>query len=409
MDSSGAASAGLAGQLRRAMSSGAAAVRSALTKAGPERDTALLLLKASLATVLAWVFATRVLDSPTPFYAPMAALLVVDRTLVRSLWASVQRLVAVVVGMSAAWLVGSTLGVRWWSMLPVLLLALLVARWRQFGEHGIQVPTMVLLSLVTVGGTDEDFTYLTIVETLAGGVIGVVTNAVVLAPLHITEPRELVASITGRLRGLLVEIGEGLRAGWDADAARGWYQASNEIGDQAPAVFGAIATGRESTKLNPRELRPTQIDWTGYERTVEAVRRAQWHVSGIARTLVDAAAEDASQAEPSREFLERYAGALIMIGEALPHFGVAGSEESLSQKLGRATTELDALGEKVRTTPLDDPHAWPAYGALLLDAKRITHELAERRDEAVVPTDSGPLRLPVHHRWRRSAGPDRPR
>ena len=134
---------------------------------------------------MAWQFAVRVLHSPNPFYAPMAALLVVDRTMVRSLGASAQRIVAVVVGMSVAWLVGSVVGVHWWSTIPVLLLALLIARWRRLGDHGIQVPTMVLLSLLTVGGTDIEFTYLTIVETVAGGVIGVATNAVVLAPLHI--------------------------------------------------------------------------------------------------------------------------------------------------------------------------------------------------------------------------------
>lgn len=284
MDSSGSASPGLLGPLRRMMALWARAVRSAVASPGPEREAGLLLLKASLATVIAWAFAVRVLDSPNPFYAPMAALLVVDRTLVRSLWASAQRLVAVVVGMTTAWLVGSLVGVSWWSMFPVIVLALLLARWQRFGDHGIQVRTMVLLSLVTVGGTDTEFTYLTIIETLAGGVIGVVTNAIVLAPLHITEPREQVASITRALRELLTQIGEGLRAGWDADAARRWYQAGNEIAERAPAVFTAISRGRESTRLNPREnLRPTQIDWTGYEQTVEAVRHAQWHVSGITR------------------------------------------------------------------------------------------------------------------------------
>src|SRR6476646_11213228 len=78
-------------------------VRSAVAHPGPQRETALLLLKTAVATVLAWKFAVLVLHSPTPFYAPMAALLVVDRTMVRSVWASVQRVAAVVVGMSVAW------------------------------------------------------------------------------------------------------------------------------------------------------------------------------------------------------------------------------------------------------------------------------------------------------------------
>jgi len=181
-------------------------LRSATVRAGPEREAALLMLKTVLATVLAWQFALRVLDSPTPYYAPLAALLVVDRTLIRSLWASTQRLIAVIVGMSVAWLIGSSAGVHWWSMALVILLALLISRSRAFGDHGVQVPTMVILSLLTVGGTSESFTFITIVETLAGGAIGVATNAIVFAPLHVDEPREAVSTLTHRVRELLDDI-----------------------------------------------------------------------------------------------------------------------------------------------------------------------------------------------------------
>ena len=58
----------------------------------------------------------------------MAALLVVDRTIVRSALASAQRVAAVIVGMSIAWLVGSLVGVTWWSMLGVMFVAMLIAR-----------------------------------------------------------------------------------------------------------------------------------------------------------------------------------------------------------------------------------------------------------------------------------------
>ncbi|MBW8732457.1 MAG: FUSC family protein, partial [Terrabacter sp.] len=286
----------------------ARSVNQAVRRPGPARDTALLLAKAALATVLAWQFAVRVLDSPAPFYAPMAALLVVDRTMVRSLGASAQRVAAVVVGMSVAWLVGTTLGVHWWSMLPVIYLALLVGRWGRLGDHGIQVPTMVLLSLVTVGGTDTEFTYLTILETLAGGVIGVLTNAIVLAPLHLHQPRDQVRTLTTGMCHLLDDIAAGLRDGWDSDLAHRWYEDGIDLLQLAPGIQAEIETGRESTRLNPRDtLRRVQVDWAGYAQTVEVVRRSLWQVSGIARTLVDAADEDQSQPSPTRRFLERYA------------------------------------------------------------------------------------------------------
>lgn len=377
--------------------------RRAVAHPGPERDAALLMAKAAIATVVAWQFAVRVLHSPNPFYAPMAALLVVDRTMVRSLGASAQRVAAVVVGMSVAWLVGSLVGVHWWSTVPVLLLALLIGRWHRLGDHGIQVPTMVLLSLLTVRGTDTEFTYLTIIETVAGGVIGVATNAVVLAPLHIREPRDAVTSLTTRVRRLLTDMAEGLREGWDAERARRWYDTSSEIVQTAPAVLEAIATGRESTRFNPRhDLRPADIDWLGYERTVETVRRTQWQVSGIARTLVDAADEAEAQPVPSKLFLERYAGALEEIGAAVDHFGLRSEDDQaqVEQHIRKAIAALDELGVEVRETPLDDPNAWPAYGALILDAQRLARELSAKKEVAAVPTDSGPIRLPWQDRLR---------
>jgi hypothetical protein len=283
----------------------------------------------------------------------------------------------------------------------VLLIALLIARWHRLGDHGIQVPTMVLLSLLTVRGTDTEFTILTIVETLAGGLIGVATNAVVLAPLHIQQPREQVHALTSRARRLLVEISEGLRDGWDGEQARRWYDTSSEIVQTAPGVLETVATGRESTRFNPRhDLRPAHIDWGGYERTVETVRRTQWQISGIARTLVDAADESGRKPAPSPRFLQRYAAVLEEIASAVSHFGIRGEEDerAVDDHLQAAISALDELGTEVHDTPLDDPSAWPAYGALIVDAQRLARELAAKADEAAVPTDSGPVRVPWSRR-----------
>ena len=373
------------------------AARTAVRVAGPQRDAALLMGKAALATVIAWQFAVRVLESPAPFYAPMAALLVVDKTMVRSIGASARRVAAVVVGMTAAWLVGTTLGVHWWSMPPVIYLALLLARWRRLGDHGIQVPTMVLLSLLTVGGTDMEFTYLTIVETVAGGVIGVATNAIVLAPLHVQQPREQVRALTTRVCSLLNDIAAGLREGWDSDAARGWYDAGTEIIALAPTIQDEIETGRESMRFNPRDnLQRIEVDWAGYAQTVEAIRRAQWQLSGIARTLVDAADEEESQPTPTQRFLDAYAEALDQIAGGISHFGLPGEDEmaAVSDYLHSAGEILDQLGHQVRESELEDPRAWPAYGSLLLDAQRLIRELEVASHKAVMPTDSGPIRKP---------------
>jgi uncharacterized membrane protein YccC len=372
--------------------------RAAVRAPGPERTEALLLVKAVVAAVIAWQLAVHVMDSPTPFYAPMAALLVVDRTIVRSLWQSVERIVAVVVGMSIAWLVGSTLGVTWWSVVLVMLVAMLIGRWDRLGDHGIQVPIMVLLSLITVKWDDIDFTYLTIVETVLGGAVGVAVNAVVLAPMHLTEPRRAVTDLTDRVRGLLEDMAGGVRAGWDGGTAREWHHRATRIGEAVPAVLEAIETGRESTRLNPRHrLRPVRIDWDGYAATAEAVQRTQWPVAGIARTLADAADDAQWQAAPSEDWLTGYAEVLEHLGAAGALFGVHrdDAERQVEDHLDAAERALDDLGRQVRETTLSDPEAWPAYGALVLEARRLAAEVRHGHPGAAVPTDTGPIRTPI--------------
>ncbi|MGZ5410036.1 MAG: FUSC family protein [Aeromicrobium sp.] len=383
------------------VASWSSALRTAVVRASPEREVALLIIKAAVATVIAWQFALRVLESSTPYYAPLAALLVVDRTLVRSLWASTQRLIAVVVGMSVAWLIGSTAGVHWWSMLVVLLVALLISRWRAFGDHGVQVPTMVLLSLLTVGGTSESFTYMTILETLAGGAIGFATNAVFFAPLHVDQPRESVSTLTHRVRELLSDISQGIRTEWDEEMAIGWYRSSTDIIHTAPEVREHVSTGHESTKFNPRDnFRKVQIDWSGYAHTVDALVRTQTHVSGIVSALVDAANADDPQPWPSPAFLSTYADALTDIGSAVSHFGrdEEGEQDAVRENLDHASKVLDDLEARIHRSPLDDPRAWPAYGALLIDAKRMIRELRTTYEKASVPTGHGPVRK--EFRWR---------
>jgi hypothetical protein len=373
-------------------------VRAAAKAPGPERTDVLLLVKAAVAAVLAWQVAVHVMHSPTPFYAPLAALLVVDRTIVRSIGQSAQRVAAVVVGMSIAWLVGSVVGVTWWSMVLVMLVALVIGRWDRLGDHGIQVPVMVLLSLITVKWADVAFTYLTIVETVVGGVVGVAVNAVVLAPMHITGPRRAVRDLTDRVRVLLDDMATGLREGWDGDRAREWRDRSTSIGEAVPLVLEAIETGRESTRLNPRHrFRPARVHWDGYARTVEAVQRCQWPVAGIARTLADAADDAQWQPAPSERWLGRYAGVLEDLGAAVARFGIHSEEadREVAEHLDSAVRVLDDLGTQVRETPLDDPRAWPAYGALVLEARRLADEIRGQNPEAAVPTDTGPIRLPL--------------
>jgi hypothetical protein len=268
----------------------------------------------------------------------------------------------------------------------------------------MQVPAMVLLSLITAGGMNEEVTSLTIVETIAGGVIGVLVNALVFAPLHLTKPRQRVAALADQVRDLLLELADGLRRGFDAETARGWYRRGGDIADRTRFVVDDIRTGRESTRFNPREgIRPADVAWEGYEHTVKTLRHVLWQVTGIGRTLVDAA--DERHPAPSPDFLSRYADALGSLAEAVQQFGLHDEDatSAFDRSIEHSLEVLTELREEVRVTPLDDPEQWPVYGSLISDAMRAVRDLESSREEAARPTDTDPLRLtPKTGLWARA-------
>ena len=258
---------------------------------------------------------------------------------------------------------------------------------------------MVLLSLITVNGTDTEFTYLTIVETVLGGAVGVAVNAVVLAPMHLDEPRDALRDLTsrraGRARGHRRRPARGLgrrpgaRAGtttrptWATGCprrCRPWRPAGRAPGGTggtgcarpgstgtatcAPSRPCGAPSGRWPASPAPSSTPPTTR--TGTRRRPRA---------GCAPTPT-------SSTRWGRR--SRTSGC-----------GPTSRASAVEQHVGRALEVLDEMSEEVRRTPLDDPHAWPAYGALVLEGERLARELLTSNAEASVPTDTGPIRVPL--------------
>ncbi|MDT7786024.1 MAG: hypothetical protein QOF58_4443, partial [Pseudonocardiales bacterium] len=83
-------------------------------------------LARALAAVLAWEAARRVLHSPQPFFAPLAALVTVHVTVYGSVRSGIQRVLAVIAGVLLSFAVAQVLGVNGVSLGLVLVIALVV-------------------------------------------------------------------------------------------------------------------------------------------------------------------------------------------------------------------------------------------------------------------------------------------
>lgn len=349
----------------------------------------LMVVKAAVAGTLAWVFADRVVGSPTPSYAPMAAMLVVERTIARSVSGSLRRLVAVLLGMGLAAAIGLTLGLSWWTMLLALLVGLVISRAPVLGDHASMVPIMALLSLITAGGTDEDFTFITLLETLGGGLIGIAVNALVLPPTMVRTSQDEVRRVATDAYELLADMGRGLTGAWDTQDAQTWVERSQRLSDEAPVVLAAVDLGQESTLLHPqRAVREIEADWAGYRASVRTLRAVQHNIAGIAATLAEVKAGDALLDPPSEGYLSSFGELLLDLARSLTileRTDDAASEE-LTGVIDDLNTRLEGLAAEVRR----DGSGVFAYGAMLVDAVRLVRLVDESRPELALPAGSLP-------------------
>lgn len=98
--------------------------------------------------------------------------------------------------------------------------------------------------------------------------------------------------------------------------------------------------------------------------------------------------------------MAKYADALDDIGSAVTHFGRGeeGEQETLREHFDQATKTLDQLEDRIHHTPLESSPWWPAYGALIIDATGMVHELEASLEIAAVPTEKDPVRRKIFRR-----------
>ncbi len=168
-----------------------------------------------VAAGVAWFVASDVLDHPTPFFAPIAAVVSLGLTYGQRLQRVVQMTIGVAIGVLVGDLVVHLIGSGAWQMGLVVSLAmasaiLLDGRGLLVTQAGVQ--SIVITALVPASGQ----AFLRWTDALVGGAVALVAATVVpRAPLR--RPREQAAYVVGTIARLLHGASEGIREG-DLDA-----------------------------------------------------------------------------------------------------------------------------------------------------------------------------------------------
>ena len=360
---------------------------------GFERETAVVILKCTLAATLAWFVGTLLGATSQVGFAPFTALLVVRPSVYGSVLQSGRYVAAVFVGALLAGLVGLTTGAQLWTFALLLLVALAAGQARFFGTQGTQVPVVAAFALA--GGTaenPEDLGYL-LLMVCVGAVCALVTNTVFAPAIRFRDAENAVLDLADGLRSLTGEMAEGLREGREGLDLDHWRRASEGFDGSVRNAHEAVRRQEDRTRLNPRRLVPGEKPDPGaldtYRDWIAALSRASRHVQSIVRTLRSTTRRGSRYSGPDDAFLREFAPLLERASEILqavydaeePEHPVVSDE--LRAKVDAALSLVDDERDRMRER-WDDGN-WPVYSALITDVERIFEEVDQGYEHRTDP------------------------
>src|SRR6202161_884148 len=201
------------------------------------RQQLFLAAKTAVVAGLAWVAALAAYPHSQTHPAPLAVLLVVQPTVYDSLSRAFQRVVGVVVGVTAALTVSHFLAPDAWSIGIIIFAGLLLGWAARLGPQGaVQVPVSALLVFL-VGRATPGYGGERIVDTLIGAAVAVI--AVLLSPSAPGPDAVMSKALTPlrRCTEILRAVSTGLGSPWTPDQADSWRQ-------DAAALIDTIAAAR---------------------------------------------------------------------------------------------------------------------------------------------------------------------
>jgi uncharacterized membrane protein YgaE (UPF0421/DUF939 family) len=169
------------------------------------------IVQCAVAAGVAWYVAADLLDHPDPFFAPIAAVV----SLGTSYGQRLRRVAEVTVGVAIGVLVGdllvSWIGVGWWQLTLIVMLAMSTAFLLDGGQLFVTqaaVQSIVVSTLIP----DPDAGLVRWTDALVGGAVALVAATLVpAAPLR--RPREQAAVVVRKIAGLLRAASEVMDSG----------------------------------------------------------------------------------------------------------------------------------------------------------------------------------------------------
>lgn len=339
------------------------------------------LLWASRITVAAsasYVVGTLFFPGTRPLLAPLTAMLVVQVTPVSLLASGVDRVVAVVSGVSLAVGFAAVVPLAWWSLSILIFVSVVVGQALRLRANLMEVAISAMLVLGVGSLGVESFAWQRIAETLVGAAVGVAVNLLFPPRVPTADAGRAIEGLADALSDLLNRAAEELEE--LAREHRPVHQPSeNWLGrarvithEDVPRVGASLLRAEQGRRLNVRAVGTPDLG-PGLRQGLESMEHTAVAVRSMFRALSDATddSDGSWTGEESAEdlllglvqtFCELAAavdafGALVRLEAAPPRElrsvdfrslreAIDGLAEARARHEGLATTDLEGeLGE----------------------------------------------------------------
>jgi uncharacterized membrane protein YccC len=339
------------------------------------RSAVLWSLRVTVAAVASYVVGILLLDVDQPLLAPLTAMLVVQVTPVSLLTTGMDRVVAVVAGVSMAVLFAAYVPLEWWSLGLLIFACITIGQILRLRSNLVEVAISGML-ILGVGELAQVAGGQRVVETLVGAAVGIAANLLFPPKVASLDAGRAIDGLADSLSELLNRaaneltqlVPEGDGTGDVAAAARVWLDDARRINHDIPQVGAALLRAEQGRRLNVRAIGTPNVG-PGLRQGLEALEHSSVAIRGMFRAVVDAS-QDATwtDEDTARD---------VLLG--------------LAQTFRDIAACVDAFGQVVRDEA--DPAATASSGDLqaLVDALQALHEARDRLNDLLVA--GGPPQL----------------
>lgn len=214
------------------------------------RASARPLLQAALATPLAWLIATDLLEHHDPIFAPIAALVAIGATVAQPWQRAAEIVVGVAIGVGVADLLAVLTGQGTWQIGLMVLLAMAVSV--AVGGSSlfvIQAGTAAVL-VASLPSADGAASIDRVLDTLVGGVCALLFTIVVLPVRPLQLAHRASRPVLDELAATFDQVGEAIGTG-NLDLAQRALIRARRTGDHWARLNEAVGIGRQAARIAP--------------------------------------------------------------------------------------------------------------------------------------------------------------